>query len=227
MQYPSIDPVALSLGPLQIHWYGLMYVFAFAAGWLLGRWRASRPWSGWSAAQVDDYLTFVMLGVILGGRLGYVLFYDLSAYLADPLEIVRLWNGGMSFHGGLVGVVLASWLWGRLNGKGLDGLNTGHSFYQRMPKQDTVHFFPFLCLAFFPLRCRWPFLALKIIQIHNLRRHQITGNQGVFRKMNRQAKFFKPLQYAMKFFRTPIALMLVGLDTDYINRHSCHQCLVN
>ena len=119
MQYPSIDPVALSLGPLQIHWYGLMYVFAFAAGWLLGRWRASRPWSGWSAAQVDDYLTFVMLGVILGGRLGYVLFYDLSAYLADPLEIVRLWNGGMSFHGGLGGVVLASWLWGRLNGKGL------------------------------------------------------------------------------------------------------------
>lgn len=119
MQYPSIDPVALSLGPLQIHWYGLMYVFAFAAGWLLGRWRASRSWSGWSAAQVDDYLTFVMLGVILGGRLGYVLFYDLSAYLADPLEIVRLWNGGMSFHGGLVGVVLASWLWGRLNGKGL------------------------------------------------------------------------------------------------------------
>ncbi|MBQ8744083.1 MAG: prolipoprotein diacylglyceryl transferase [Mailhella sp.] len=119
MQYPSIDPVALSIGPLQIHWYGLMYVFAFAAGWLLGRWRASRPWSKWTAAQVDDYVTWVMLGVVLGGRLGYILFYDFSFYLAHPLDIFRLWNGGMSFHGGLVGVVTASWRWGRRHGKNL------------------------------------------------------------------------------------------------------------
>lgn len=119
MQYPSIDPVALSIGPLQIHWYGLMYVFAFAAGWLLGRWRASRPWSKWTAAQVDDYVTWVMLGVVLGGRLGYILFYDLSFYLAHPLDIFRLWNGGMSFHGGLIGVVIASWIWGRRHGKNL------------------------------------------------------------------------------------------------------------
>lgn len=119
MQYPSIDPVALSLGPLQIHWYGLMYVFAFAAGWLLGRWRASRPWSRWTAQQVDDYVTWVMIGVILGGRIGYILFYDLAFYLADPAEILRIWHGGMSFHGGLVGVVLASWLWGRRHGKTL------------------------------------------------------------------------------------------------------------
>lgn len=119
MQYPSIDPVALSIGPLQIHWYGLMYVFAFAAGWLLGRWRASRSWSKWTAAQVDDYVTWVMLGVVLGGRLGYILFYDLSFYLAHPLDIFRLWNGGMSFHGGLIGVVTASWIWGRRHGKNL------------------------------------------------------------------------------------------------------------
>jgi len=119
MQYPSIDPVALSIGPLQIHWYGLMYVFAFAAGWLLGRWRSSRPWSKWTAAQVDDYVTWVMLGVVLGGRLGYILFYDLSFYLAHPLDIFRLWNGGMSFHGGLIGVVTASWIWGRRHGKNL------------------------------------------------------------------------------------------------------------
>lgn len=119
MHYPSIDPVALSIGPLQLHWYGLMYVFSFAAGWLLGRWRASRPWSKWTAQQVDDYVTWVMLGVILGGRVGYVLFYDLAVYLADPLEMLRLWNGGMSFHGGLIGVVLASWFWGRRNGKTL------------------------------------------------------------------------------------------------------------
>ena len=116
MTYPSIDPVAFSIGPLQIHWYGLMYVFAFLAAWLLGRWRASRPWSKWTADNVDDFVTWAMLGVILGARLGYVLFYDLSAYIADPLEIIRVWNGGMSFHGGLVGVVAASWLWGRRNG---------------------------------------------------------------------------------------------------------------
>ena len=119
MQYPSIDPVALSIGPLQLHWYGLMYVFAFLAGWLLGRFRASRPWSSWTGAQVDDFVTWAMLGVIVGARLGYVVFYDFSAYMADPLEILRVWNGGMSFHGGLLGVVTASWFWGRRTGKSL------------------------------------------------------------------------------------------------------------
>ena len=107
MNMPAIDPVALSIGPLQLRWYGLMYLFAFAGGWLLARWRASRPGSGWNARDVDDLLTFVMLGVILGARLGYVLFYDLPAYVQDPLEVLRLWNGGMSFHGGLLGVVAA------------------------------------------------------------------------------------------------------------------------
>ena len=119
MQYPSIDPVALSIGPVQLHWYGLMYVFAFLAGWFLGRWRASRPWCSWTKEQVDDFVIWVMFGVILGARLGYVLFYDLSVYLDDPLEIIRVWNGGMSFHGGLAGVVIACWLWGRRNGRGL------------------------------------------------------------------------------------------------------------
>ncbi|WP_298066563.1 prolipoprotein diacylglyceryl transferase [uncultured Mailhella sp.] len=119
MQYPSIDPVALSIGPVQLHWYGLMYVFAFLAGWLLGRQRASRPWSSWTKEQVDDFVVWVMLGVILGARLGYVLFYDFSVYLRDPLEILRVWNGGMSFHGGLLGVVTASLIWGRRHGRGL------------------------------------------------------------------------------------------------------------
>ncbi len=113
MNMPAIDPVALSIGPLQLRWYGLMYLFAFASGWLLARWRASRPGSGWNARDVDDLLTFVMLGVILGARLGYVLFYDLPAYVQDPLEVLRLWNGGMSFHGGLLGVVAAFWYFSR------------------------------------------------------------------------------------------------------------------
>ncbi len=110
---PSIDPVAISIGSLQLRWYGLMYLIGFAVGWALGRWRASRPGSAWRPADVDDLLTCVMLGIILGGRLGYVLFYDLPAYIHDPMEILRIWNGGMSCHGGLLGVLGAFWLFAR------------------------------------------------------------------------------------------------------------------
>lgn len=110
---PSIDPVAISIGSLQLRWYGLMYLIGFAVGWALGRWRASRPGSAWRPADVDDLLTCVMLGIILGGRLGYVLFYDLPAYIHDPMEILRIWNGGMSFHGGLLGVIGAFWYFAR------------------------------------------------------------------------------------------------------------------
>ncbi len=107
LQYPQIDTVALSFGPIQVHWYGLMYVFAFLAGWFLARYRAKQKGSGWTVENVDDVATLSMLGVILGGRLGYVLFYDLSYYLSAPLEIFYVWNGGMSFHGGLIGVIAA------------------------------------------------------------------------------------------------------------------------
>lgn len=117
MQYPQIDPVVLSIGPLQLHWYGLMYVLGFFSGWLLGRWRATRPGSGWTAAQVDDLVTYIMFGVVLGGRIGYVLVYDFASFMHDPLELFRLWNGGMSFHGGLVGVLCFVWLWARRQGK--------------------------------------------------------------------------------------------------------------
>ena len=117
MTFPQIDPVAFSIGSLQLRWYGLMYLFAFLGGWILGRLRASRPGSGWRAQDVDDLLTFVMLGVILGARLGYVLFYDLAEYIRDPLEIFRVWNGGMSFHGGLLGVLCAFWYFARTRKK--------------------------------------------------------------------------------------------------------------
>ena len=113
MTMPHIDPVAISIGSLQLRWYGLMYLIGFAVGWGLGRWRASRPGSGWRPADVDDLLTCVMLGIILGGRLGYVLFYDLPVYIHDPVEILRIWNGGMSFHGGLLGVLGAFWYFAR------------------------------------------------------------------------------------------------------------------
>jgi len=113
LQYPDIDPVALSLGPLRIHWYGLMYLLGFAGGWWLARARARRAGSGWTGQQIDDLLFYAVLGVILGGRLGYMLFYSGSQMLRDPWLVLRLWEGGMSFHGGLIGVLVALWLYSR------------------------------------------------------------------------------------------------------------------
>ncbi|GEK73338.1 MULTISPECIES: prolipoprotein diacylglyceryl transferase [Halomonas] len=106
LRYPDIDPVAISLGPLQVHWYGLMYVIGFIAAWWLGRRRAARI--GLNGDDVGDLIFYAALGVVLGGRLGYALFYGLDQWLADPLWILRVWDGGMSFHGGLIGVLLAS-----------------------------------------------------------------------------------------------------------------------
>jgi phosphatidylglycerol:prolipoprotein diacylglycerol transferase len=106
--HPQFDPVALHLGPLAIRWYGLMYLLAFVLVLLLGRWRiAHQPWTGWTPKMLDDVLFYGVLGVVLGGRLGYVLFYKPGDYLADPLAIFRVWEGGMSFHGGFLGVTLA------------------------------------------------------------------------------------------------------------------------
>jgi len=105
--YPDIDPVAIQLGPVAIHWYGLMYVVGFLAAWGLGRWRARRPDSPVTGQQVDDLVFFGALGVIVGAKLGYHLFYNLDGLAADPLSLLRLWEGGMSFHGGLLGVTAA------------------------------------------------------------------------------------------------------------------------
>jgi phosphatidylglycerol---prolipoprotein diacylglyceryl transferase len=111
LNFPAIDPVALALGPVKIHWYGLMYLVGFAAAWWLGRRRARAPNSGWSDRQVEDLIFFGAIGVIVGGRLGYILFYNFSGLIADPLMVLRIWQGGMSFHGGLIGVLLAlGWL---------------------------------------------------------------------------------------------------------------------
>ncbi|MCP3871000.1 MAG: prolipoprotein diacylglyceryl transferase [Gammaproteobacteria bacterium] len=118
MTYPNLDPVALALGPLKIHWYGLMYLVGFLGGWWLGRVRASRPGSRWSARQVDDLLFYLVLGVILGGRLGYAFFYGYANLISDPLSLLRIWEGGMSFHGGLIGVLVAMWFYGRRYQKG-------------------------------------------------------------------------------------------------------------
>ncbi|MFP5349349.1 MAG: prolipoprotein diacylglyceryl transferase [Gammaproteobacteria bacterium] len=110
---PDIDPVALQLGPLKIHWYGLMYLVGFLGGWAAGVYRAKQPNSGWQHNEVGDLLFYIAIGVVLGGRLGYVLFYNFGYYLKHPLEIVFIWTGGMSFHGGLIGVIAALWLYAR------------------------------------------------------------------------------------------------------------------
>lgn len=117
ISYPNIDPVAFALGPIKVHWYGLMYLIGFLGAWWLGRRRARRPSSGWHPEQVDDLIFYGALGVILGGRLGYALFYDFGNVLADPLSIFKIWQGGMSFHGGLLGVLVAMGIYARQTGK--------------------------------------------------------------------------------------------------------------
>ncbi|MBR9881264.1 MULTISPECIES: prolipoprotein diacylglyceryl transferase [unclassified Halomonas] len=109
--YPQIDPVALSLGPVQLHWYGLMYVVGLTAAWWLGRRRAHRL--GLTHDDIGDLIFYGALGVIIGGRLGFVLFYGLDQVLTNPLWLFKVWEGGMSFHGGLAGVLIAAWLFAR------------------------------------------------------------------------------------------------------------------
>jgi phosphatidylglycerol:prolipoprotein diacylglycerol transferase len=106
--YIAIDPVAFSIGPLQVHWYGIMYLLAFLFFWSVGSWLArQRAWAGWNSQEVGDFLFYGMLGVVIGGRLGYVFFYGLDSFLQDPLFLFKLTQGGMSFHGGLIGVIVA------------------------------------------------------------------------------------------------------------------------
>jgi len=115
--HPQFDPIAISLGPLAIRWYGLMYLLAFFQFWWLGKRRIQThpqlAQAGWTVQQLDDLLFYGVLGVILGGRLGQVLFYEPGYYLTHPLEILAVWKGGMSFHGGFLGVLAAMALYAR------------------------------------------------------------------------------------------------------------------
>lgn len=112
--HPQFDPVAISLGPLNVHWYGLMYLLAFLQFWWLGKVRMKmRPEPGMTEKGLDDLMFYGVLGVIIGGRLGQVLFYEPGYYLENPAEIIKVWKGGMSFHGGFLGVLAAMWVWSR------------------------------------------------------------------------------------------------------------------
>lgn len=113
LTYPSLDPVIFSVGPLAIRWYGMMYLVGFLAAFWLGRIRTRQSWSPLQVDQVEDLIFYGALGAVLGGRCGYVFFYGFERFLADPIWLFRVWEGGMSFHGGLLGVLVALWLYAK------------------------------------------------------------------------------------------------------------------
>ena len=123
LTYPHINPIAISIGPvfgigpLRVHWYGIMYLIGFVAAWLLARYRARRPGSTWTALDIDDLIFYCAMGVILGGRIGWCIFYGHDVIAENWLNVLHIWDGGMSFHGGMLGVTAAVWLFARIKNK--------------------------------------------------------------------------------------------------------------
>ncbi|HHF7346383.1 TPA: prolipoprotein diacylglyceryl transferase [Legionella feeleii] len=113
LPFPAIDPVAFSLGPIKVHWYGLMYLAGFFIAWLLAHLRVKLYHLDWTSEQISDLIFYSALGVIIGGRLGYMLFYNTQHLFTRPWDLLKLWEGGMSFHGGLLGVAVAMFLFAR------------------------------------------------------------------------------------------------------------------
>ncbi|TQV89121.1 prolipoprotein diacylglyceryl transferase [Aliikangiella coralliicola] len=114
MEFPNFDPVIFQIwGPIGLNWYGLTYLMGFAGAWYMGKARSKQPGSPFTAEQVSDFLFYGFLGVVLGGRIGYVLFYHLDFFIEDPMYLFKIWDGGMSFHGGLLGVLVAFWYFSR------------------------------------------------------------------------------------------------------------------
>ena len=116
LTYPQIDPLLIAVGPLKVHWYGLMYLVGFAAVWVLGQRRAQQAWSPIKPEAVEDLVTYGAIGVIVGGRLGHMLFYNFSDFISNPLIFFKIWEGGMAFHGGMLGVFVAMWFFGKKQG---------------------------------------------------------------------------------------------------------------
>jgi phosphatidylglycerol:prolipoprotein diacylglycerol transferase len=125
LTYPHIDPVAVSIGPifgfgpLRVHWYGIMYLIGFVAAWWLARYRSRQPGSTWSALDIDDLIFYCAIGVIVGGRLGWCIFYGRDVIAENWLNVFHIWDGGMSFHGGMTGVVVAAIVFARLKHKAI------------------------------------------------------------------------------------------------------------
>jgi phosphatidylglycerol---prolipoprotein diacylglyceryl transferase len=117
LTYPHINPIAFSAGPLHVHWYGIMYLIGFVAAWFLARYRARRPGSTWTTLDIDDLIFYCAVGVILGGRVGWCIFYGHDVIAESWLNVFRIWDGGMSFHGGMLGVIAAMLIFARLKRK--------------------------------------------------------------------------------------------------------------
>lgn len=113
LSYPHFNPIAFSLGPLHVHWYGLMYLLGFFLAWCLAHWRVKYYHLDWNATQISDMIFFAAVGVIVGGRLGYMVFYNTEHFMTQPWILFKLWEGGMSFHGGLIGVIVSLWIFGK------------------------------------------------------------------------------------------------------------------
>ncbi len=117
LQFPQIDPIIFSIGPVALRWYGLMYLIGLVAALFIANKRADNSQGVWSREQVSDLIFYGFLGVILGGRIGYVFFYQFEYFLSDPLYLIKIWQGGMSFHGGLLGVAVAAFIFARKTNK--------------------------------------------------------------------------------------------------------------
>lgn len=113
LRYPQIDPIALQIGPLKIHWYGISYVLGFVIAWMLAKLRAKKLNYNWNNEVINDFIFYCAVGGILGGRLGYILFYNLNQFLQNPLLLFKIWHGGMSIHGGIIGGIIAIFLFAR------------------------------------------------------------------------------------------------------------------
>ena len=107
IDFPQINPVALEVGPLKLHWYGISYLVGIGLGWLYLRYYVSKYFSSWPRNAIDDLVFYCSVGAVIGGRIGYVLFYDLQSFAREPFIIFAIWKGGMSFHGGVIGVLIA------------------------------------------------------------------------------------------------------------------------
>ena len=119
IKYPHFSPIAFHLGPVAVHWYGLMYLLGFVLAWALGTYRARRSKGAWTADLLSDVIVYAALGLILGGRLGYLVFYDFSQFIHTPWIFFKVWDGGMSFHGGLLGGIVGLWLFSRRHQKNI------------------------------------------------------------------------------------------------------------
>ena len=113
LTFPQIDPIAFSIGPVHVHWYGLMYLLGFSLAWGLAQWRAKHYGLPWTSEQTGDLIFFAAIGVLLGGRLGYMVFYNTQEWIHQPWLVFKIWEGGMSFHGGLIGVAIAMFYFSR------------------------------------------------------------------------------------------------------------------